>query len=178
MKKILTILIFVTFSSSVYAQDISKADLEKRHPETADVPVAVDREIRTDQEFLEVFNWLMETPLPEAEGKRQVVNAALSNYIEQNELFDIMPDVEMLKFADTTPELVTVFMGGATAYIIKNDNEDPLKVNIAGVESVIEYYDRNEEYLSKDRHVEKLIRKAKKDKLEKYIDRKINIIFK
>lgn len=173
MKKILSIIIIMAFGASLNAQGISEADdLKKRNPESADVMPEIERTIQNDQEFLRAFNGLMETPIHKEEERRKLVNASIANYIEKNTNFNIELDNKLFKFADTSPGLLTIFMGGYTAYIIEHGNHDPVQAKIAGIESVINYYERNEKFLEKDKNVEKFIRKAEKDKLEKYIKRK------
>jgi hypothetical protein len=173
MKKILPIILVIAFGVNLNAQEISDAgDLKKRNPESADVRPEIKQTIGNDQEFLKVFDWLMKTPIHEEEERRQLANAAISNYIEENPKFDIELDIKLLKFADTTPELLPVFMGGYTAYIIKNGDNDPVEANVAGIERVINYYKKNEKFLEKDKNVKKFIRKAEKNKLDKYVERK------
>jgi hypothetical protein len=173
MKKILPIILIIAFGANLNAQEISDAsDLKKRNPASADVSPVIDQEIKNDQEFLKVFDWLMETPIHEEEEKRQIANAAISSYIEENSNFDIELDIKLLKFAETSPELLPIFMGGYTAYMIKHNNNDPVEANVAGIESLINYYKQNEKFLEKDKNIEKFIRKAEKDKLDKYVERK------
>lgn len=171
MKKIIPFILVIAFGANLNAQEISDAsNLKKRSPESADVKP--EQTIKNDQEFLKVFNWLIETPIHKEEERRQLANASIANYIEENPNFDLELDTKLLKFADTSPELLPVFMGGYTAYIIKHGNKNPVEANVAGIESVINYYEKNEKFLEKDRKVEKFIRKAEKDKLEKYVERK------
>lgn len=175
MKKIILIIAALTFGAAqLNAQDLSKAEMKERKAVSAEVDPAINQTIETDEEFIQVFNWLMETPIYEAEARRQVANASISNYIEENPNFNIELDIKLLKFADTSPELLTIFMGGYTEYIIENSINDPVEANIAGIEKVIEYYKKNEQYLEKDKNVEKFIRKAEKDKLDKFVERKSN----
>lgn len=172
MKKILSVILVIAFGANLNAQGIRDADLKKRNSESADVNFEIKRAIGNDQDFLTAFNWLMETPIHQEEERRQLVNASIANYIEENQQFDIELDIKLLKFAETSPELLPVFMGGYTAYMIEHGNFDLLEANLAGVESVIEYYKKNEKFLEKDKNIEKFIRKAEKDKLEKYVERK------
>jgi hypothetical protein len=173
MKKIVPIILLISFGANLNAQEISDAsDLRKRNPASADVSPVINQEIKNDQEFLKVFDWLMETPIHVEEEKRQIANAAISSYIEENSNFDIELDIKLLKFAETSSELLPIFMGGYTAYMIKHNNNDPVEANVAGIESLIHYYEQNEKFLEKDRNIEKFIRKAEKDKLDKYVERK------
>lgn len=173
MKKILPIILIIAFGANLNAQEISDAsDLKKKNPASADVNPDINQKIKNDQEFLKVFDWLMETPIHQEDEKRKIANAAISSYIEENQNFDIELDNKLLKFAETSPELLPIFMGGYTAYIIENKNNNPVEANVAGIESLIDYYSQNEKFLVRDKHIEKFIRKAEKDKLDKYVERK------
>ncbi|MGK7389336.1 MAG: hypothetical protein ACNS60_03270 [Candidatus Cyclobacteriaceae bacterium M2_1C_046] len=173
MKRILTIAIMFIFSANLYAQEISEVtDMKKRKAAKAEVEAAIDREIQSEEEFVTTYMWLMETPIHLNVEKRQIVNAAISNYIEENPEINIDPDIKLLKFAEVTPELLPVFMGGYAIYVFDNENPNPVQANVAGAEKLIEYYENNREFLEKNRQIEKLIRKEDKDKLEQYIERK------
>lgn len=173
MKRILSLTVLVIFCANVYAQDITEAaDLEKKKPEKAAVDEAIEDEIKTEEDFVTTYMWLMETPIHLSEDNRKKVNAAIAYYIEENTDINIDPDIKLLKFAEVTPELLPVFMGGYAMHMIENENADDIEANVAGAKSLIRYYKKNEEFLEKNKQIEKLIRKEDKDKLEKYIERK------
>lgn len=170
MKKIFIPLIAMALSTGVVAQELSDANLKNRQAATAEVESGM--EIKTSEEFLQMYNWLMETPITEQEDKRSKVSASISKYIEENPEVDIDTDIKLLKFSTTSPELLPVFMGGYAKYVIENNDQDPENANMAGVMSIIEYYQKNEQYLEKDKNIEKFIKMQEKEKLERFVQRK------
>lgn len=171
MKRMIFLITFLAFGFSGYTQELDQDDLKERQAAKADVSPSVD-DIKNEQEFKATFDWLMETPLNSSSEKRKMVNASMAEFVEDHAEYNMDFDVKLLKFADSSPELLTVFIGGYTEYMIDNGNQDVLEANVAGAEKVIDYYEKNRDYLEKNRRIEKLIRKEEKDKLENYVDRK------
>ena len=166
----MTGLIMLVFflGTGVYAQE--SVNDRMRTAETAESPYTV----RSEQDFIEQYNWLVATPIHEDEERRKEVTAALSTWIENNPRLEIDVDHNLLKFSETTPELLTIFMGGWAKYAIENnDYDDKLEGNMAGLESVIEFYEKNGEFMDKDKNVEKLMKLQDKGKLKRKVEKKM-----
>lgn len=166
MKRIGLFFLVLLITTSLHAQNTKKLASAENEDNTYAV--------RNQQEFIEQYNWLIETPINQEDQRRKEVTASLSNYIAVNPQLDIELDHQFIKFSETTPELLIVFMGGWAKYAIENEDYDnKLEGNIAGLTSVIDFYERNSIYMDKDRNVEKLMRLHHKGKLKKRVEKKM-----
>jgi hypothetical protein len=81
---------------------------------------------------------------------------------------------EIMNFIQLNPELLMIFLSGWTRHVlVSRDNTSVLNGNLKGIESVIEFYQKNIKFLKKDTNVEQYIRMKEKGTLEKYIAKKI-----
>ena len=81
---------------------------------------------------------------------------------------EINPDI--VTFEKSNPDLLFIFMGGWTKYALESgDFSDKLNGIIRGIESVIDFYQKNRGNLHKDKNVERYIRRKEKGTLEDYI---------
>ena len=86
---------------------------------------------------------------------------------------DVRP--EIVTFMEMNPDLLMVFMCGWTKYALESkDFENALSGNLKGVESVMEYYQKNKDNLIKDKNVEKYIKMKEKGTLEEYIKKYVD----
>jgi hypothetical protein len=167
MKRTGLFFLVLLITTSLYAQNNGKVIASAETEENVYT-------VRNQQEFVEQYNWLVETPIHQDEQRRKEVTASLANWIAENPQLDIELDPKLIKFSETTPELLIIFMGGWAKYAIENDDYDnKLEGNMAGLESVIGFYERNGEYMDKDKNVEKLMKLQDKGKLKRRVEKKM-----
>jgi hypothetical protein len=79
-----------------------------------------------------------------------------------------------VSFAGTSPDLLMVFLGGWAKHSIESEAyDDKVAGNLAGLESVIEFYETNKGVIPKDKNVEKYIKMKKKGALRDFVEKKV-----
>src|SRR4051794_36233804 len=158
MKTIRLTLILTIFSYSAFAQGF-------------EVPKNYKLENAKDYDIYEVdvvrcVNWLMETPINEQPDKRKEANAFLLKWISGSSKVHIEVKQEIVTFMDAG-DLLLLFMGSWAKYSLESgDFNNKINGSMAGVESVIEFYDRNKAQMSKNKGVEKYIKMKEKGTLK------------
>jgi hypothetical protein len=65
-----------------------------------------------------------------------------------------------------------IFIGGWTKYALETkDFDNSVAGNMAGIESVIEFYSANKKFLPKDKNIEKYIKLKSKGELKNHIEK-------
>lgn len=145
--------------------------------QTFEVPA--DYQLKTVQDYdnyekdvIEGVNWILATPLSEQKEKRAEVNAFLLKWISGSAKVHVEVKPEIVTFMSSSPDLLMLFLGGWTKYSLESSDFDN-KVNgsLAGIESVIEFYTKNKEFMSKDKNVEKFIKMKDKGTLKEYVEK-------
>lgn len=146
--------------------------------QTFEVPAGYSFETKDDyskyeQDVIEGVNWLLKTPLSQEQGKRKEVNAFLMKWLSGSPSVTIEVNSEIITFMDC-PDCLMVFLGGwAKQTLETKDNTDKVKGNLAGIESVIEFYNLNKATLGNNKAVQKYIKMQEKGKLEEYVKARI-----
>ena len=164
MKKILLLSLFILGFTCVKAQDFelkkeyrfkTKADYKKYEP---DIKQAIE--------------WLEQTPPNEQVNKRDLVKALLLKWLTGSPSVSITISEDVVTFMKCA-ECLIVFMGGWTKHALANNSKNQLQGNLAGIEAVIKFYQKNKPILGKNRAIEKYMRLKKKNKLEKRVRSKL-----
>jgi len=72
----------------------------------------------------------------------------------------------------TSPDLLMIFMGGWAKYSLESkDFKNKNSGSMAGIESVIEFYTKNKDFMPKDKNIEKYIKMKDKGTLKEYIEK-------
>lgn len=161
MKKVLLFASLLLFSVQAFSQ-------------TFEVPA--DYKFETKDDFLKYeqnviggVNWLLETPLNQEQNKRKEVNAFLMSWLSGSPTVTIEVSSNIVTFVDC-PDCLMIFLGGwAKNTLETKDNTDKLKGNLAGIESVIRFYNSNKASLGKNKAIQKYIKLQEKGKLEEHI---------
>lgn len=125
-----------------------------------------------EQDILDCVDWLMNTPLNKQTEKRINANKFLLQWLTGSPNVHIEIKPEIVTFISTTPDLIMIFMGGWAKYSLESRKfDDKINGTLKGIESVIEFYQKNREFLKKDKHVEKYIKMQEKGKLNEYIEK-------
>jgi hypothetical protein len=125
-----------------------------------------------EQDVVKCFDWLMKTSLNEQTAKRKEANAFLLKWLSGSPNVSIEIKQEIVSFMGTSPDLLMIFMGGWAKYSLEsNDFKNKIAGSMAGIESVIEFYTKNKDFMPKDKNVEKYIKMKDKGTLKAYIEK-------
>ncbi len=125
-----------------------------------------------EQDIIHCVDWLINTPLNEQTEKRADANKFLLQWLTGSPDVHIEIKPEIVTFLSTTPDLLMIFMGGWAKYSLKTKKfDDKINGTLKGIESVIEFYQKNRGFLKKDKHVEKYIKMQEKGKLTEYVEK-------
>ncbi len=167
MKKILSILVVLISLTRVWAQEFSV-------PEKSVLSKPEDYE-KYEPIVLQCINWLLVIPINEQPDKRMDANTFIMKWLSGTPKITIDVRPEIVTFMEMNPDLLMVFMCGWTKYALESkDFENALSGNLKGVESVMEYYQKNKDNLIKDKNVEKYIKMKEKGTLEEYIKKYVD----
>ena len=165
MNKIFLILIVLLFTFPAIGQDQELPDelvLETK-----------DDYAQYEQNVINSVNWLINTPVDSGKEKRVAVNAFLMQWLTGSPNVTIELTQEIATFMECG-DCLMVFMGGWAKYALENDEfKNKLKGNLAGIESLIEFYTLNKEAMGRNKAIEKYISLKEKGKLEKHVSSKI-----
>lgn len=126
-----------------------------------------------EKDVIEGINWLVNTPISSNTAKRKEVNAFLMKWLSGSPYVTIELSQDIVTFMDC-PDCLMVFLGGWTKYALENkDNSNKIKGNLAGIESLIEFYKKNQDALGKNKAIQKYIKLQEKDKLLTYIESRV-----
>lgn len=164
MKPTLLFIALYLFSLPLFSQDFDV-------PEDITLNSEADY-AKYDADVIKAYQWLMETPINEQPEKRKEVSAFFILWLTGAPSVSVEVNADILTFMKTEGCLF-IFMGGWTKYVLETQDKDKVKGNLAGVESVIEFYKKNKAVLGKDKAIEKYIKLQEKGKLEEHIAKKI-----
>ncbi|MGD1848029.1 MAG: hypothetical protein ACFB10_21760 [Salibacteraceae bacterium] len=127
-----------------------------------------------ENDVIKCINWLQVTPLGQQNDKRKAANAFFMLWITGSPNVTIELQGDMVPFMKSSPEMLTVFMGGWTKYALENkDFDNKVMGNMAGIEAVIDFYERNRNHFKKDKKIEKFIKMKADGKLKSFIEERV-----
>lgn len=164
MKNFIALFVFISLFIGVSAQD-DEFQVPKKYQMKTEEDCAKYKE-----DIVKCIDWLMETPANVQKNKRASANKFFFKWIEMTKDVSILLDGEILTFVDN-PDLLAIFAAGwAKDVLDSNDNhKDAYRGCLAGVNAVIDYYQKNKEFIPKNKGVEKYIKLKEKGKLEETI---------
>lgn len=125
--------------------------------------------IKSEPKVLATINWLENTPMDTEETKRKQQLALLTAWIVNSPTVTIEVDSKILTFTKKNSELLIIFMGGWTRYVLQNSySKDNFKGNLAGIKSAIKVY-KMDNGIKKDKAMEKIITMDENGELEQWI---------
>lgn len=128
---------------------------------------------RYEPEVMGAVNWLETTPLNREAAKRKEVNAFLFKYLEGSPTVSIELHNYVLELNKKNPDLLMVFMAGWARHQLANPSgTDKLKLNTAGVQTVLKVYGLGG--AAKDKGLEKLTKLAGAGELEAWVKSKLS----
>ena len=122
-----------------------------------------------EEAVVDCFNWLMDSPCNIDLVKRKAATSFLNKWIEQTPTITVTVNQDIVTYYNSSPDLLIIFMGGWVANAITTGDSLDYDGALAGTKAVLTYYQKNKDYLKQDDHIDKLIVRQAKGKLEKYI---------
>ena len=162
MKKILFFLIFSASITGSFSQDFEiPVNFKPEKPEDY---------AKYEKNIIQCIDWIMKTPVNEQTPKRKEAYAFLVKWLTGAPDVQVEINPDIVTFEKSNPDLLFIFMGGWTKYALESGGfSDKLNGIIRGIESVIDFYQKNRGNLHKDKNVERYIRRKEKGTLEDYI---------
>jgi len=160
---LLSVFVFICSFSLSNAQEFEV-------PENYSLVAAEDYE-PYKQDILDAIQWLENTPLNEQEEKRKDVSAFFIKWLMGSPTVSVNLLAYTSDLSEKNPELLMIFLGGWThASIDQNYKISDVEGNIAGIKSVLAFYNKNRKSgVKKNKTIEKLS-KLKTDKdIEKWL---------
>lgn len=125
-----------------------------------------------EQDIIKATDWLINQPSNENRGKRKEVSKFVLGWVMGSPSVSIV--ISDLADFSSSPDYLIIFMGAWSSENIKNRNyDDQLAGNLAGIEAVIQYYEKNQKRLGKDKRIKKYIKLKKREKLKEFVQSKI-----
>lgn len=128
-----------------------------------------------EPQIKEAIDWYLWRSMAFDSSKRQKTSTFFFKWLTGSPSVSVEINTDIVNFFENNPELLLVFTMGWTKYSIDNDySKDIIKSNKAGIETVVNYYNKNKGFLKKNKDVEDYEKMIKKNKLEEYIAKKLN----
>lgn len=164
MKKCTLLFIFFLFISQSFAQEFEV-------PEDYELKTEEDYEAYED-EALDCANWLLDTPLNEELKMRTKANKFLLKYVEGSPKITIIINPKIINFLDSSPYLLMIYMAGWVKFSFETEKfDDVFENSFAAINSTIDVYQRDRNYISKDKHMEKYVKMRAKGTLKAYVEK-------
>ncbi len=138
-----------------------------------------DSDYKKYEEYvLPCIDYLKNTPLEEEPQKRKEATAFLLAWMTGTPTTVIEMGTPLMEGADINknPEMMIMFMAGWTEYSLKHPERRDNKValNVAGLETMMAFYEKNEKALKKDKKVKNLMKVAKEDQLGAWVRERLD----
>jgi len=167
MRKLLFISLLAFFSLSASAQQEYKVPVDYKLSEKEDYKPY-------EPQVKETIEWLLNTSLGKDAIKRREASAFFMAWLTGTPDVSIGIHPNIVNFIEKNPELLIPFTAGWVKYSLDNDySEDQVKGNKAGIEAVVNFYNKNRSFLKKDKNVDNYAKFIKQGKLEEFITKKI-----
>jgi hypothetical protein len=159
LKNIIALFLFISFYLNTYGTT----------PLLESIPTAKEDFISSEKKVLATIDWLENTPLNKENEKHKTQYALLSAWIINSPTITIDVNRNVVNFTEKNNELLIIFMGGWTKYSLENNySKNIVNGNVAGIQSVIKFYKRNNT-LNKDDEILKLIELDTQGALEDWV---------
>ena len=165
MKTLFSVVIISLFTTFVNAQSTFTVPYNYKLKEKSDYD-------KYSQDIVKATEWLLNTPSNEEPNKRVTVNKFVIKWVMGSPSVTITLN-EYVMFKGS-PDYFPILAGAWSSENIKSGNyDDHLAGALAGVEAVIEYYEKNSSRLKKSKLIKKYISLKKKGKLKSYLEEKM-----
>ncbi|RYG34505.1 MAG: hypothetical protein EOO01_32205 [Chitinophagaceae bacterium] len=166
MKKLILFAAFAVVAQTAMAQEYA-VPANYKLESAADYP-------RYEKDVVKAIDWLQHTP-PGASDKKQKATAFIVQWISGSPDVTINVDAGLTNEVSANPEMSVIYLCGCLRYALLNPTAqgNHVKVNTAGVEQVIDYYQRNKDLLKHDPKIDALNKKYNNKTLESYVKGKM-----
>ena len=118
---------------------------------------------------IKAFDWLMANPADQEVEQRKAFGAFLIQWLTGAPNVSIALSEKIISYSNCD-ECLIIFMGGWAKYALESkDFDNPFKGNLAGTESIIEFYQKNKKALGKNQAIQKLMQLQEDGELKSYI---------
>lgn len=135
----------------------------------APLPNSKEEFTASEPKVINTVNFLETTPIDKQGDAWRLEAALLTAWLTNSPEVTIEMDSKTITFAKKNPELLLVFMGGWTRYVLQNGySKDKVQGNLAGIRSAIKVYKAGNG-LKKDKELDKLIKLDDGGELEGWV---------
>jgi hypothetical protein len=125
-----------------------------------------------EQDIIACIDWLCTTSADSQAAKRMEAYAFLMRWLIGSPNMTIEINPYIVTFMESSPDLLMIFMGGwARHSLLTGEDKNKVSGNLAGIESVIDFYSRNKSVIGRDPNVEKYLKMKKRGSLRKYVEK-------
>ena len=123
----------------------------------------------SEPRVINTVNFLETTPIDKQGDAWREEAALLMAWLTNSPQVTIEMDSKTVTFAKKNPELLMIFMGGWTRYVLQNGySKDKVQGNLAGIRSAIKVYKAGNG-LKKDKDMDKLVKLEDSNGLEDWV---------
>jgi hypothetical protein len=122
-----------------------------------------------EKDVIACVNWLSSHGPEEEALKRKKASAFLMTWLTGTPALTMELHAGVMEYAEKSPELLLLFMGGWAKYYLETGDDDAIAGNVAGLEVVINYYLQYKDELNKDRSLKKLAKKMEEGELQDFV---------
>ncbi|TAL81807.1 MAG: hypothetical protein EPN88_00260 [Bacteroidetes bacterium] len=163
--------IFIAFILAASMIGLSAQDFDVPKDFTANKP---EDYAKYEKDIMLCINWIMATPVNDQTAKRKESYAFFMKWLTGTPNVSVDVKSEIVTFMEPNGDLLLIFMAGWTKYALETkDYKNKLNGNLKGIESVIDFYQKNKDNLKKDKNVEKYMKMKEKGTLEDYLKKNI-----
>jgi len=118
---------------------------------------------------IKTVDYLESTPIDKEGDAWRKKGALLIGWLTNSPQVTIAVDGKIVTFGEKNPELLIIFMGGWTRFVLQNGySKDQVQANLAGVKSAIKVYKMGNG-LKKDKEMERLVKLEDSHGLEAWV---------
>jgi len=129
--------------------------------------------INYEKDIIDASSWLINTPYKKNDVNRKEVEAFFMKWLSGSPSITIYLSAQIAPFINN-PELRMIFMAGwVRSELESEEKQGEVQKNIAGVNSVIEFYSNNKDQFGEIQSIEDYIILKKEGKLEETIKSKL-----
>jgi hypothetical protein len=122
------------------------------------LPTTKEEFTASEPRVINTINYLETTPMDKQGDAWRAQAALLMAWLTNSPEVTIDVDSKTVTFGKKNPELLMIFMGGWTRYVLQNGySRDKVQANVAGIKSAIKVYKLGNG-LKKDKEIDKLVK--------------------
>jgi len=133
------------------------------------LPTTKEEFTASEPKVINTINYLETTPIDKQGEAWRAQASVLMAWLTNSPEVTVDIDSKTVTFAKKNPELLMIFMGGWTRYVLQNGySRDKIHANVAGIKSSIKVYKLGNG-LKKDKEMDKLVKLDDSGGLEAWV---------